>query len=112
METKFSISDSGQLNDIWQCDIEDQNGREIAIVYGENKKEAEQIANQFSQSNNLLESLKHICNISESKGVEGCTWGDTEFDSVSASEGYNQCLEYLKEIAAKAIQKLEPSFSL
>ncbi len=112
METKFRVSDSGQLNEIWQCDIEDQNGREIAVVYGENQKEAEQIANQFSQSNNLLEALNHICNISKSKSVEGCTWGDTEFDSVSASEGYNQCLEYLQGIAVKAIQKLDPSFSL
>lgn len=44
-----------------------------------------------------------LLNMSEDKGVEGCTWGDTEYDSISASAGYNQALQNVKETIEKQL---------
>jgi len=59
----------------------------------------------MTASKEMLKALEHIINIPEADGIKGCTWGDTDLDSVSVAHGYNQCLEYLQEIAARAVLK-------
>lgn len=94
---------------------EDNNVLDYGNILNENNPITEEMAKDYAKlfcvAPYLFEALKHICNISESKGVEGCTWGDTNLDSVAASEGYNQCREYMQGIAIKAIQMLDADFS-
>lgn len=58
------------------------------------------------QNEKLLKALEHITYVSQDKGVEGCTYGDTKYDSMSVVYGYNSCLEQLKDIAFEAIKIL------
>jgi hypothetical protein len=53
----------------------------------------------------LVNALWLIANMQSSVGVKGATWGDTKFDSESASEGYNQCRYKVISIANKALQQ-------
>lgn len=53
----------------------------------------------------LTGALSSILNISEDIGREGCTYGDTEHDSLSAAYGFNVCLEYVKNIAYKSLKQ-------
>lgn len=59
------------------------------------------------QNADLLEALNKITNLSEDKGREGCTYSDTDYDSMSTVYGYNLALAYSKEIAEKAINGQE-----
>jgi hypothetical protein len=52
----------------------------------------------------LVKALERITHQEQSRGREGCTWGDTDFDSLSATAGYNQALENVSEIANKALE--------
>lgn len=47
---------------------------------------------------NRLIALERILNMSEDVGREGCSYGDTEFDSLSAAYGYNLALNQIKSI--------------
>ena len=47
-----------------------------------------------------LESIKHK---EKASGREGCTWGDTEFDSLSATAGYNEAVQQCSDTASKAL---------
>lgn len=51
----------------------------------------------------LVEALDSILNTSEDKGREGCTYGDTKFDSPSAAYGYNTCLREIQRQIIKAL---------
>jgi len=75
-------------------------------VSGWNQQESEANAQLIANAPAMFEALNHITHISEAHSVKGCTWGDTDLDSVSVAHGYNQCLEYLQEIAAKAVLKV------
>lgn len=57
----------------------------------------------ISANTELLKALERITNQSEETGRDGCTYGDTEFDSLSACYGANQQLLYDKKIAFEAI---------
>lgn len=50
----------------------------------------------ISKAPELLEKLISILYMSEDKGVEGCTWGDTEMSSTDVAYGYNLALENVK----------------
>lgn len=52
----------------------------------------------------MLEVILRVLNTSEDHGREGCTWGDTEFDSLSAAAGHNQCLDNIKSILLPVIK--------
>jgi|ERR1035437_3254805 hypothetical protein len=66
------------------------------------------IENKSVDSTSILkETLEHIINLSEDRGVKGCTYGDTDYDSISFVEGYNFCLSNIKEVAQKAIDKIK-----
>ncbi len=56
------------------------------------------------QRDELLKALGDIKAFSEYEetGRAGCTYGDTEYDSLSAVYGYNQAKEALRELIAKA----------
>lgn len=53
----------------------------------------------------LIDALEKIINQSEDIGREGCTYGDTDFDSLSVVYGSNQQLSYDKNIATTALQQ-------
>ena len=50
----------------------------------------------ISKAPELLAKLQSIVNISEDKGTEGCTWGDTDMSSTDVVFGYNLALEHVK----------------
>lgn len=78
----------------------------VCYMHLHNDKElTEANARLISAAPDLLEALDTITNIGEHTGREGCTYGDTQYDSLSVSYGYNLALEHLKEIAIKAIKK-------
>ena len=54
--------------------------------------------------NQLKKGHEHILNISEDRGVSGCTYGDTDFDSLTVVYGYNLALEHVKSISEKALK--------
>jgi len=60
-----------------------------------------------SKTEYLLSTLNKIYNLSDDKGVEGCTYGDTEYDSESVVYGYNSALSYCRELAYYAIEKFK-----
>ena len=45
----------------------------------------------------LEDKLKSILYMSENRGVDGCTWGDTDMSSTDVVYGYNLALSYAKE---------------
>lgn len=53
----------------------------------------------------LIEALERIMHMSEDSGREGCTWGDTDYDSFSFVEGYNSCLNEIKSSIKPLIKK-------
>lgn len=68
-----------------------------AIPYGERLAAAEDLIEKISKA------LERVLNHSPEKGVPGCTWGDTGFDSISVAVGYNQALTNLRPIANQAM---------
>lgn len=62
-------------------------------------------ASLISAAPEMLELLQSIMNTSEDFGREGCTYGDTDFDSLSAAHGYNQCLNDIKSKVQRIIIK-------
>lgn len=48
--------------------------------------------------------LKFLTYKMQDSGVEGCTYGDTQYDSMSVAYGYNSCLEEVKKIAQNALR--------
>lgn len=49
---------------------------------------------RISELENKLTSILYM---SEDRGVDGCTWGDTEMSSTDVVYGYNLALENVKE---------------
>lgn len=47
-----------------------------------------------------------IKNIGEDEGRADCTWGDTEYDSLSVAYGFNLCREHAFEIFDRIYKKL------
>ncbi len=89
--------------------INPQSGDEFDIVRFDEKTcyaNAELIVKAVNAYGDMLGLLESILNTSEDKGREGCTYGDTEFDSPSAAYGFNTCLDSIKERIRKAIPKL------
>jgi hypothetical protein len=74
-----------------------------AIVKGVRDR-IEKSESQSSLLKEMGEALELINRTSEDKGREGCTFGDTEFDSMSAAHGYNVCLNYIKDDIQKALE--------
>lgn len=53
----------------------------------------------------ILKALETIMNIDESIGVKGCTYGDTQYDSLSGHYGSNEMLNYIKSIIEPVLKK-------
>lgn len=62
------------------------------------------LQNLVENSFNQEKVLEKILNISEDRGTEGCTYGDTEMDSISVAFGYNLALSYIKEVIKKDLK--------
>lgn len=81
----------------------------IAIIplYQSAIVESESLANAklIAAAPNMLDALESIANMNEGKGQEGCTYGDTNFDSLSAAYGYNTALDQIKKMIESAIKK-------
>lgn len=58
------------------------------------------IAVEKQKSERLLKALKRISTMHTDSGVPGCTYGDTEYDSMSAAYGYNLAVSNAKDIVA------------
>lgn len=54
-------------------------------------------AKLIAQSPAMLHDLQQIKGIMEVDGREGCTWGDTEYDSRSVAYGYNLAVAHAKQ---------------
>ena len=67
--------------------------------------ESEANAKLIAAAPELLEALQSIFNMSENTGRSGCTYGDTDFDSLSAVYGYNTALECIKSKIESVIKK-------
>jgi hypothetical protein len=53
------------------------------------------------------EALERLANLSHTNGVPGCTYSDTDYDSMSAAYGYNQAVGNARSIAAETLKQLE-----
>ena len=53
----------------------------------------------------LRQGLNSILNVSHAKGKEGCTYGDSPYDSLSAAYGYNEALDEVKMIANDVLEQ-------
>lgn len=53
----------------------------------------------------LLEALQGIISMEPDSPMEGCTWGDTDFENPAVVYGYNMCLEEIQRKARAAIAK-------
>lgn len=82
----YVLQDGEYYGDANLFDVED---------VGEVKARANaELAVKAPEMYNKIESILHM---SEERGVAGCTWGDTDFDSLSVAYGFNLALEYIKE---------------
>lgn len=54
----------------------------------------------------LVDVLERITRMEEYVGRERCYYLDTDFDSLSAARGYNDCLENIRAIATQALSKI------
>lgn len=52
----------------------------------------------------MLQKLTSVFYMSEEKGVEGCTYGDSEMSSVDVAFGYNLALEHIKQDLEKLLK--------
>ncbi|MPT36350.1 MAG: hypothetical protein E2604_14995 [Flavobacterium sp.] len=85
-----------------------ETGKTICVIYEDNcetMSENNANANLISAAPEMLKFIQNILSISENKGRDGCTYGDTDFDSMSAAYGYNSCLKEIKEKAESFISK-------
>ena len=67
-------------------------------------KETNELKEQRDELMKLAENLLHM---EPCQGREGCTYGDTNYDSESAAKGYNDCLRDVKEKIEKSINSSE-----
>jgi hypothetical protein len=72
---------------------------------GKATHERESNANLIAAAPDMLEALLKIKTTSEVVGRKNCYYGDTEHDSLSASYGYNECLNDIKNNIEKIINK-------
>lgn len=82
-----------------------QQDQTVANVFGKNKKECVQNVKLIKFAPMMYSALLKISNISEDKGTPRCTYGNTEFDSLSVVYGYNLALEHVKDLITKDILK-------
>lgn len=106
-EFKKQISDEAEGN---TRDFRDNNDYESGVIKGymEGYEVAgENYAFKWQQAEVMAaryeKALNKIANQMFDKGVPGCTWGDTEYDSMSAVAGYNQALSNVKSIANEVL---------
>ena len=52
--------------------------------------------------------IEHISNMKDDSGREGCTYGDTDYDSVSVVYGYNLAIEDV----IRVLNKTKPMINL
>lgn len=64
-------------------------------------------ARLLQERDELFKALNNIANMTQSTGRVGCTYGDTDFDSLSVVYGYNNALDDAKDIATAAINKIK-----
>ena len=50
-------------------------------------------------------AMEHISNMKDDSGREGCTYGDTDHDSISAVYGYNLAIEHVVEWLKSGLNK-------
>lgn len=92
----------------------DNHGNPIArVVMGapralhSNMEEIEANARLIVAAPDMLAVLQAIENASsyEDQGREGCTYGDTSYDSVSAAHGYNLAIAVIREKLGNILDK-------
>ena len=76
--------------------IIDEDGDLIAKVEYRTD-ETESNVNLIINAPEMYNKVESVLCMSEERGVSGCTWGDTDFDSLSVAYGFNLALEYIKE---------------
>jgi len=90
-------------DDTSTIDVKDRERRKIATFWRYNSgvevmDREEQKANAvlFTKAPEILQALQRIFYASEERGVQGCTYGDTDMSSTDVAFGYNLALEHLK----------------
>lgn len=86
-------------------DIEKRNYEYQLLTSKHLMQRIDQNSNQFTASNSMAIALQKINNTSEDSGKEGCTYGDTDYDSLSVVYGYNTAISQFKEIAKEALKE-------
>lgn len=94
-------------------EIKDQYAKELGLINFDNlvynslakelmKLHLSEIAERYAKArvNEILENLDLSIRYDDT-GREGCTWGDTDFDSKSVEFGYNNAIEVVKELILK-----------
>jgi len=82
-------------------DLNCDNWSELNLKFADEIMSLDEIADsiQIKKDNEkLLKIIDSLKNMSEDSGREGCNYGDTEYDSLSAVYGYNLCLSNVKEM--------------
>ncbi|MFA7307586.1 MAG: hypothetical protein WC026_13040 [Hyphomicrobium sp.] len=76
--------------------------------YQGRKQMAEELLTKFLSSgtgSDKLESfIKRLSSMKDDSGREGCTYGDTEHDSISAVYGYNLAIDHVIETLQKGLK--------
>lgn len=69
-----------------------------------------EVATRFASSEVELfkEKVRELGNITEEHGVEGCTYGDTDYDSMSVAHGYNLAIEHINESILRLLDSIKP----
>lgn len=65
----------------------------------------EKVLSMQREVEELVQLLSRLKNQSEDKGREGCTYNDTNFDSLSVVYGWNLALQQMKEFIAPTLSK-------
>lgn len=79
-----------------------KNRHIAAFTRGTNWKQGKETEMQ-ARIDELEKVLNHINQFGQDEGRDGCTYGDTDFDSISAAYGYNQCLNHVQNLAKEVL---------
>lgn len=78
---------------------------DFCTVWNTSKPQRMENAKAMAAAPDLLEFARMIYYMSEDTGRDGCSYGDTDYDSQSVVYGHNKLLEYLRPLAEKILIK-------
>lgn len=89
---------------VWTRDAE---GEEKFFASPNDKDQAEKIAIAMNSHDHLIGLAHQIKAMNSVRGIQGCTYNDTNLDSVAAAQGYNDLLDHVKTLSYAVLQKIK-----